>query len=308
MSPEQMDMPGAPGPTTNEAVAFDSLPVARVEPKSRARLIWLVPILALVAVATLVIQEWRDRGPLIEVEVPRASGLESGRTAVVSQGVRIGLVEEVRLDATLEHPIVVVRLHRWASAFARKGSLFWVVRPSIGFRGVSGLETLTSGPVLEARPGPADATWAIRFVGLTRAPTDAATNSGLRISLSTARLGSIRAGSTVTYRDIDVGEVTDVQLSADAKSVVIAVTIGERYAPLVRAGSRFWNTSGFGVDLGMTGLKLRTESLESMIGGGIALATPSASEAAAKNGDSFDLAPEPEKDWLRWAPAIELAK
>ncbi|MFO0828531.1 MAG: MlaD family protein [Phycisphaerales bacterium] len=284
------------------------MPVARVEPRSRARLMWLVPLLALLAVAILVIQQWRDRGPLIEIVVPRASGLESGRTPVYSQGVRIGVVEDVRLDDDLKHPVLAVRLHRWASTFARDGSSYWIVRPSIGFRGVSGLETLTSGPVLEARPGSPDARWISRFEALPRPPADASSTSGLHLTLTAARLGSVRPGSAVTYRDIEVGEVADTRLSGDAKFALIEIVVYDRYAPLIRESTRFWNTSGFGMDLGVTGLKLRTESIESILGGGIAFATPSATDPPAKDGATFELATEPEKDWLRWTPAIELAK
>lgn len=284
------------------------LPDARIEPRSRARLVWLVPIVALVAIAALVIQEWRDRGPRIEIEVPRATGIEAGRTEVLSQGVPIGYVSDVRLDETLTHAILVVDLHRWASAFANEGSVYWIVRPSIGFRGVTGLETLASGPVLEARAAQAGKGRARRFVALTRAPAEAAAAGGLTITLSMQRLGSIRPGSPVTYRDMNVGEVLTTRLADDSRLVYLDVLIAERYAPLVRQTTRFWNSSGFGVDVGVTGLKLRTESLEALLGGGIALATPSADDPLPKPGTVFEVVAEPEKDWLRWSPAIELGR
>ncbi len=286
----------------------ESLPVARVESARRVHAMWLVPIAALAIVAGLVLQQWWSRGVLVEIALPRATGIEPGRTPVMSQGVPIGVVERLRLDDELKHPIVEVRLESWAGAFAREGSLYWVVRPSIGFRGVSGLETLASGPVLEARAGKDNASRAIRFTALSQAPADAAAMPGLRVTLMAQRLGSIRPGSPVTYRDIEIGEVLTTHLSTDAKGVVVEVVVAERFAPLVREGSRFWNTSGFGVDLGMTGLKLRTESIESLLGGGIALATPAGDAPAAKDGAAFELASEPEKDWLRWAPAIDLGK
>jgi paraquat-inducible protein B len=296
-----------PSPATPTPPEPLGLPEARVEPRSRARLVWLLPILALLAIVILLLEEWRTRGPRIEVEVPRASGIEPGRTAVLSHGVPIGVVSEVRLDAAREHPIVSIDLHRWASAYATEGSVYWVVRPSIGFRGVSGLETLASGPVLEARAGADGAARRTSFVALARAPLDAASANGLAITLSMPKLGSIRPGSPVTYRDIAVGEVIDTRLADDSTKVLLDVLILPRYAPLVRTSTKFWNTSGFGVDLGVTGVKLRTESLEALLGGGIALATPSERDPQAAPGAVFDVAPEPEKEWTRWSPAIELA-
>ncbi len=227
---------------------------------------------------------------------------------MLSRGVPIGVVERVRLDERLELPLVEVRLERWASTFAREGTVYWIVTPSIGFRGVSGLETLTSGPVLEARPGDDKAPLAARFNALLRAPSDAGGLPGLRITLSTPRLGSIRPGSPVTYRDVEVGEVIETRLASDGRSAEVFAVVSERYAPLVREGSRFWSRSGFGVDLGMTGLKLRTESLESILGGGVSFATPDANKPAAKAGARYEIADEVDKDWLKWSPAIELSE
>lgn len=293
--------------SASEPEAIDDVPpLARVEPSRRRAIIWLVPLLALCVVAGLVLQQWWSRGPMITIAIPRATGIESGRTPVLSQGVPIGIVERVRLAGERRQPVVDVRLERWAGDFAREGSVYWVVRPSIGFRGVSGLETLASGPVLEALAGPRSGPRASTFEALARPPADAASGAGLRIVLNAPRLGSVRPGTPVTYREVQVGEVIDARLASDSRGVEIDLLIGVRFAPLVREGSRFWNTSGFGVDLGMTGVKFRTESIEAMLGGGIAFATPSATSAAAPDGARYSLASEPEKEWLRWEPAIDL--
>ena len=269
---DEPTVPTEPAPPTGRE---RPLPSAIVDVRGRAAAIWLVPLAALVVVASLVIRDWWSRGPLVVVALPKATGMEAGRTPVVARGVQIGRVERVRLDDNLLHPLVEVRLERWASSFAREGAVYWIVSPSIGFRGVTGLETLTSGPILEARPGPANATQATRFSALVRAPSDADSLPGLRIVLTAARLGSIRPGSPVTYRDIEVGEVVETRLADDGRTVEISAVVAERYAPLVRTGSKFWARSGIGLDLGMSGFKLRTESLEAMLGGGVAFATRS---------------------------------
>src|SRR5690606_37356058 len=108
-----------------------------------------------------------------------------------------------------------------------------------------------------------------------QAPTAAIREQGLRLVLSTARLGSIKPGVVVSYREIPVGKVTDFELGPTSDRVLIHVLIEPRYAPLVRSGSRFWNASGIGVDAGLfKGVKVRTESLEALLEGGIAFATP----------------------------------
>src|SRR5690606_18311818 len=46
------------------------------------------------------------------------------------------------------------------------------------------------------------------------------------------------------------------------------------YASLVRKHTRFWNASGISVDASLSGVKVRSESLASLVSGGIAFATP----------------------------------
>jgi paraquat-inducible protein B len=108
-----------------------------------------------------------------------------------------------------------------------------------------------------------------------------------------------------------VGKVVDYELSATADRVLLHVLIEPRYAPLVRSATKFWNTSGVTVDAGLfKGVKLRTDSLESMLEGGISFATPDNPQMGgpARAGQTFVLNSEPKDEWLQWAPKIALGK
>ena len=130
---------------------------------------------------------------------------------------------------------------------------------------------------------------------------------GLALVLSTDRRGSLKPGLPVSYREIPVGKVARVELGPTADRVLVHVLIEPRYATLVRSGSRFWNASGFGLDIGLfKGAQLRTESLESILEGGIAFATPEEDPALARAGQTYALFAEPKEEWLRWAPKIAL--
>ena len=126
-----------------------------------------------------------------------------------------------------------------------------------------------------------------------------------------ARRGSIKPGVVVSYREVPVGKVTDFELGPTSDRVLIHVLIEPRYAPLVRTGSRFWNASGIGVDAGLfSGVKVRTESLEALLEGGIAFASPDNPQMGgpAQVGQTFALHDEVKEEWLRWAPKIALEK
>jgi paraquat-inducible protein B len=79
----------------------------------------------------------------------------------------------------------------------------------------------------------------------------------------------------------------------------------------VRSGTRFWNTSGFDFDVGLfRGATVRTESLETMIQGGVAFATPDGERmgTVARPAQTFPLFDKFEEEWLTWAPKISLGK
>lgn len=92
---------------------------------------------------------------------------------------------------------------------------------------------------------------------------------------------------------------------------MIHILIEPKYAPLVRSGTRFWNTSGFGLDYSLfKGATVRTESLETLIQGGVAFATPDGERMGnpARPQQTFPLFDKFEDEWLEWAPKISLGK
>ena len=144
----------------------------------------------------------------------------------------------VRLSKDLVHVLVMARLHRSASSVAREGSVFWVVRPELGVGALTGLRAVITGPEIEVLPGTGKTKTA--FVGLESSPA-AVERGGLRIVLITSRLGCLRPNSPVYYGGIEVGTVQDCQLSRDTITLENHAFIKQRYAKLVRNGSKSWN-------------------------------------------------------------------
>jgi paraquat-inducible protein B len=127
---------------------------------------------------------------------------------------------------------------------------------------------------------------------------------GLEILLESFSVGSLKKGDPVYYRQIRVGEVGDHELTADAKTVRSRLRIEPRYATLVRSNSRFWNVSGIGVHFGLGGLDIRTGSLETLLAGGVAFATPDEPGPKVEAGTVFPLHPKAEEEWERWSPLL----
>src|SRR5205823_13741158 len=118
----------------------------------------------------------------------------------------------------------------------------------------------------------------------------------------------LQAGTPIYYRGVQVGSVADVRLSADARLVDLPALIRRRYAPLVRANSRFWLVSGADVRGGLfSGVQVKLESIRSLISGGITFATPDDKMGPpATDGAEFPIFDEPAKEWLTWSPKIVL--
>ena len=246
-------------------------------------------------------------GQMVRIKVRAADGLAPG-APVRYKGIEVGQVETLTLTEDLQAVMLGVRISQAVDAITRERTQFWVVKPQVSLTRAEHLETLVTGPYLQVQPGRSGAK-RVEFEALEKAPDSARSEQGLALTLSTARRGSIKAGTQVTYREIAVGVVTGVRLGHTADRVLIDVLIEPRYAPLVRTGSRFWNASGIGVDASLfRGVKVRTESLEALLEGGIAFATPDNAEmgAQALPGQTFALFDELEERWLNWAPKIPL--
>jgi paraquat-inducible protein B len=293
---EASDEPDAAGP----------LPAARVTRRRwRGAIIWAVPLVAAIVAGYLVYTRLNEFGPTITIRFRDGSGVKAGRTELRYRGVPVGEVSAVELSRNREHVLVKTRLRRSAGSLAREGSLFWIVRPEVGFGTVRGLSTVISGSYIQVLPGTGKPRSS--FTGLERAsPTQG--QAGLKLTLSTSQLGSLRPGSPVYYRGIEVGSVTTADLNTDATAAHVQVFIPQRYERLVRIGSRFWTVSGVDIDFGLfRGLEVNIESLRALMAGGIAFASPDDGAPPAKDGALFLLHDRPQPEWLEWRPRVPIA-
>jgi paraquat-inducible protein B len=253
------------------------------------------------------LRELRNRGTDITVNFADGSGVEAGRTVLEYKGVAAGTVESVELRPGLVGVSIRLRLTRTAASLASSGAQFWIVHPEISFSGVKGLDTLVTGVRLNVLPGGGPP--AKLFTGLDKAPAPDITDQGRSFVLRTDLLGSLTSGAPVFYREFKVGKVEASRLSDDSTSVLIRIHLDAPYGDLVRTSTRFWNTGGFSFKVSLFGgAQLKDTSLESLVTGGVAFATPDTGVLAppAPGDSQFALASEPEKDWLKWAPKIQI--
>ena len=285
-----------------------------------------------------------QEGKRITLLFDEAKGIY-GKTQIRYKGVEIGGVFSVKLNKKMTGIQVTASVQKQYRSLLREGTEFWLVEPSFGLAGAKNLETIITGTYITLRPGKGKSKRTFKALGAP--PTYQEPRKGLKIILIAERLGSLKANDPVYFRQIKVGEVTGYRLSKDATSAIINVDIEKPYAPLVRTTSKFWNASGINIDFSLfKGAKVRTESMQSILEGGIAFATPGKKSAATegtkfdkakgvvleeseskntktegksyiekrpsgkpvKNGAKFVLHTEVKDEWLKWRPSIVLGK
>ena len=251
---------------------------------------WLVPIVAAAVGGWLFYQTEIDVGPTIEIGFADGTNITKG-SKVVYRGVEVGAVQSVELDSGLQHVNVRAQLHKPAAGLAREGSQFWIVEPRVSVGQVSGLDTLLSGSYIQVAPG--DGAEATSFVGLANPPVLSPGGGNLVIFLESDDAASLTVGSPVLYRGISVGEIAAVALPQDGSRVQLEAAIQPEHASLVRTNSIFWRTSGVHFDLQPLDPKIDISSVESLIRGGVAFATPGPSGDPAGANALFELLDQP---------------
>lgn len=236
-------------------------------------LVWLVPIVAALVGLSMVVHNARQEGPQISVSFLTAEGLEANKTQVKYKNVVIGKVTSIALREDRSRVDATIDLDASAKSFASEDSRFWVVRPRIGAGGISGIDTLLSGSFIGADAGASDKTKK-NFVGLETPPPITYGEKGTRYTLKTDNLGSLDIGSSVYYRRIPVGEVVAYKLSEDGKGVEVQIFVHAPNDKFVIRDTRFWNASGVDVSFSAEGLKVDTQSVSSILAGGIAFVEP----------------------------------
>ncbi|WP_108946690.1 PqiB family protein [Shewanella halifaxensis] len=242
--------------------------------------IWLLPIIALALGAWLGIKSIRESGIEVTIHFPSATGMDIGKTLVKYQGLTVGKVVDMSIDDTLQGVDVKVLMDYRSAPFINDGTKFWLVKPKATITGVEGLDTLFSGNYISILPGEGDSR--SYFEAETKAPVITPGVEGLVVHIKSDKLGSLDVGSPIFYRQIPVGQVVGYHLEG-TDDILVTAFVQQQYAELVKVDSQFWNVSGISVDASLSGIKVNSESLASILAGGISFSSNSHSSIAQNN-------------------------
>ena len=233
----------------------------------------------------MIVKTLSERGPRATISFKTAEGIEVDKTKVKYKNVDIGVVEQIKFSDDFSNTILTIDFIQGSEKFLRRSTRFWVVKPQLSLQGASGLSTLISGSYIEIEPGPGASQ--LHFTGLEKQPVVKSDEQGKKITLVTQNLGSVDTGSPIYYQGLPAGEVLGYELGNDSKSTYVHAFIKDPFDQLIRGNTNFWDVSGINVSMGADGFQVQTESIRSMMFGGIAFDTPENLEQATTDVDNL---------------------
>jgi paraquat-inducible protein B len=254
---------------------FPEVPDALVERRHlrSSQLIWIIPIIAAIIGIFLAVKSYMERGSVITITFKSGEGLESGKTKLKYKDVQIGEVKSIAIAKDRSHVLVTAELSKEAEGLLVDDTRFWVVRARISGGGVSGLGTLMGGSYIGVDAGtssePRD-----KFDGLEQPPVVSLDVPGRQFVLHTKDIGSLDVASPIYYRRMQVGEVVAYELDRDGNGVTLKIFVRAPYDRYVKSNTMFWHASGIDITLDANGVKVNTESMATILLGGISFQSP----------------------------------
>ncbi|MDU0458862.1 MAG: MlaD family protein [Geobacteraceae bacterium] len=260
---------------TDHKPEFSDIPDAISEPKRRfsIQLVWIIPIVAALIGLSLAVKSYMDRGETITITFKTGEGMEAGKTKLKYKDVQIGEVKGLAIAKDRSHVVVTAELSKDARGLLVKDTRFWVVRARISGGNISGLGTLIGGSYIGVDAGTSTESQD-EFIGLEAPPAVSLDVPGRQFVLHAADAGSLDTSSPIFFRRMQVGQVISTELDRDGKGVTIMVFIRAPFDQYVKSNSVFWQASGIDLTLNTSGVKINTESMVSILLGGISFQTP----------------------------------
>jgi paraquat-inducible protein B len=256
-----------------QSLDLEDIPRPQVKMSRRVSFVWLVPVVAGLIGLALAVQVYMEKGPTITIDFASAEGLEAGKTRIKYKDVEVGRVESIQLDRQLAHVTVTAGMVPEIESYLTDSTRFWVVRARIGAGEVSGLGTLFSGVHIAMDPGK-EGEEEYHFKGLEKPPVVTMDTHGTYFKMRAAKLGSINIGAPVFYRQIKVGQVVHFEMEPYGAAVNVKIFIRSPHDEFVNQNTRFWNASGMDVTIDPNGIRIDTQSILTLLEGGIAFETP----------------------------------
>lgn len=275
--------------------------------------LWIFPILAIIFSTWAITNYMQKSAKTIEINFTDASSIVPDKTRVLYRGVQIGMVSDISISKDGKKVVCEVELTKSGEKFAVSGTKFYLITPKVGINQISGLDTLISGSYIVTEPNFENSEKENVFEGYTNyneTSDSAAVENMVTYYLETEHAESVSSGDSIYFRGIEVGKIGEANLSTDSRSVILTALIQKKYIKLIRTNTVFWKKEGIKADLGLFGSDIKINALDTIMKGGVELATPNRAGPIANLQTKFtllDQEPEERED-NKWNPKLQFPK
>ncbi|WP_050809993.1 intermembrane transport protein PqiB [Neisseria weaveri] len=263
--------------THNDMETLKPVPAKTKNTNTFASVVWLIPLIALIAGLWLLVQNIRNTGPDITLLMDSADGIEINNTVIKVLSVEVGRVTAIKLREDKKGVAVTARLTADAKDMMRKDTQFWVVKPRIDQSGITGLNTLVSGSYISFTPGKMEES-EHTFTVLDIPPIAAIGQSGLRLNLVGNNDKMLSIGSPVVYENFTVGQIENAVFNPEDQTVRYTVFIQSPNDKLINGNSQFWLESGLHIQAKGDGIRIDTAPIPALLSGAIAFSSPTGND------------------------------
>jgi paraquat-inducible protein B len=229
-----------------------------------------------------------EYGIPMTLQLASGDGIVAGQTKILYRGLKAGVVKSLDVNDDSFHTVTAsILLDPRAEVILKQDTRFWVIRPQVSIEGIKNIETLISGAYITFQPGKGVAR--NNFVIESDPMPIPALRPGTHFFLQAKDSGSLTIGTPISFRKLVVGEITDISLAKDGKSVQTQILIYKPYDKFVQKNSIFWNVSGIQIDGNLSDFKVNLSSVRSMLAGGITFTNPSEDTGKESSADASDL-------------------
>ncbi|MEM6407788.1 MAG: MlaD family protein [Pseudomonadota bacterium] len=252
-------------------------------------IVWVIPLIALAVALGVAWQSYSNQGPVITITFENGTGIKADETQLKYRDITVGVVEDVGFTDGLASVEVTVSVDKDIAPFIDQSASFWVVRPEVSTRGITGLSTVLSGVFIEGVWDAEIGNTATRFRGLEEAPLFRPSEPGLQLALKATANGQLTENAPIFFHGIEVGRIGRARISPRTNFAIAEAIIYEPHDRLITESTRFWDTSGFSVSIGASGAEIDFTSLATLISGGVSFDTFVSGGARVPDGTEFQI-------------------
>ena len=240
---------------------------------------------------------------MVTIVFDNVEGLQEDFSKIVYKGANIGKVKKISLNKNQKVEVKVI-IDKDFKEFAKDGTIFYLKKPRISLQEVANVGSTVMAVnigVIKSQNGE----YQTKFIGSDKEPS-VNSHLGTIIKVEDKTASSVNVDSPIYYKNVQIGKVLKVDLSSDASKVVIDCLIYDKYTKFVRTNSEFYDISGFEMEFSIfSGSKIESNTITSIIKGGLVVVTPYEYKEIASSNDRFILNKTLRADWKTISPSIK---